>query len=142
MLSWVYFGILRDSLGSLLASLGTLLGPWAALGQLLVSLGPPFLKPLGPRGRKTAAKCPKTVPKVAQETKKGAKTDPQKLTCLCLFLGPFLDSLQNSLSEGFLDALWTKKYDFDWDVCQKRCLPQVTRKNNTSQKCFKKWPQN
>ena len=104
--SWAYLGTLRDSLGSLLASLGPLLG---SLGQLLGgSLGPALLKPSGPRGSKTATKCPKTVPKAAQATKRELKRTPHKLLFDVFFRSPFLDPLQDSLEEGFLDALCPK----------------------------------
>ncbi len=62
-LSWLPLGL----------SQATLRLPRAALGRLLVPLRPPFVKPLGPRGSTTAAKCPKTVPKVAQDTKREPK---------------------------------------------------------------------
>ena len=102
-LSWVLSGTPSNSLGVFGTSLGSLLGlsrgswglSWAFLALLGLSwaalLAYPVLfwtllgcswaslfDPLGPRGGQAATRCPKTAPKVAQETPKGAKTVPKK----------------------------------------------------------------
>jgi hypothetical protein len=80
---WGFSLALPGTLGACLASHRPLLGLfWAALDLSGASL----FVPLGPRGGKKATKCPKIGPRVAQEIPEGAKMDPPKLTCACLFL--------------------------------------------------------
>ena len=157
-LSWVLSGTPSNSLGVFGTSLGSLLGlsrgswglSWAFLALLGLSwaalLAYPVLSwtllgcswaslfdPLGPRGGQAATRCPKTASKVTQETPKGAKMVHQKVQVSCLFWGPFLNSLRDSFSEGFLDAWPLKICDFAWEVLQKRCFPQVTSKSKKRQ---------
>ena len=96
---------LRDSLGSLLAYLGPLLG---SLGQLLGISWNSLIEALGNKQQQDSNKVPQDNVKSCPRDKKGAKTDPPKTNMFMSFLGPFLDSLRNSLSEGCLDASWPK----------------------------------
>ena len=78
-LSWAFLALLGLSWAALLAYLVLF---WALLGYSWASL----FEPLGPKGGQAATRCPKTAPKVAQETPKGAKIVPK--TCkLHVFLG-------------------------------------------------------
>ena len=70
-LSWAFLALLGLSWAALLAYLVLF---WTLLGCSWASL----FDPLGPRGGQAATRCPKTAPKVAQETPKGAKKVPQK----------------------------------------------------------------
>ena len=166
-LPWVLSGTPSNSLGVFGTSLGSLLGlsrgswglSWAFLALLGLSwaalLAYPVLfwtllgcswaslfEPLGPKGGQAATRCPKTAPKVAQETPKGTKTVPQKCK-FRVFVGVlFLNSFRESFSEGFLDAWPLKICDFAWEVLQKRCFRQVAHKSEKNTKSTENDPQN
>ena len=157
-LSWVLSGTPSNSLVFLGAFLGSLLGlsrgswglSWAFLALLGLSWAAPLaylvlfwtllgcswaslFEPLGPKGGQAATRCPKTAPKVAQESPKGSKTVPNSVNFVSC-LGSFFSSFRESFSEGFLDAWPLKICDFAWEVLQKRCFPQVTSKSEKKQK--------
>ena len=69
-LSWAFLALLGLSWAALLAYLVLF---WTLLGCSWASL----FEPLGPKGGQAATRCPKTAPKVAQETPKGAKKVPK-----------------------------------------------------------------
>ena len=71
-LSWAFLALLGLSWAALLAYLVLF---WTLLGCSWASL----FEPLGPKGGQAATRCPKTAPKVAQETLKGVKTAPPKV---------------------------------------------------------------
>ena len=110
-LPWESLGPFSGILGSLLGLLGLagpLLGCTFGLSRLLLDslgrlLGLPY-DPLGPRGGK-AARCPKTAPKVAQETPNGAKTLPQKSVSVVSFLGSVFESSSGLLLGRVLGQL-------------------------------------
>ena len=126
-LSWAFLALLGLSWAALLAYLVLF---WTLLGCSWASL----FEPLGPKGGQAATRCPKTAPKVAQETPKGAKTVPQKCKFRVFFGVLFLTLFRESFSEGFLDAWPLKICDFAWEVLQKRCFPQLTSKSEKRQK--------
>ena len=155
-LSWLLSGTPSNSLGVFGTSLGSLLGlsrgswglswallglSWAALWPLLSFPGPlldslglfmgvPF-RPCWPKRRQGSDKVPQDRPKSHPRDPQGSQNGSQKEQISCLFGGPFLNSLRDSFSEGFLDAWPLKIYDFAWEVLQKRCFPQVTSKSET-----------
>ncbi len=77
-LSWAFLALLGLSWAALLAYLVLF---WTLLGCSWASL----FEPLGPKGGQAATRCPKTAPKVAQETPKGAKTFPQNCNFRAFF---------------------------------------------------------
>ena len=77
-LSWAFLALLGLSWAALLAYLVLF---WTLLGCSWASL----FEPLGPKGGQAATRCPKTAPKVAQETPKGAKTVPKTCKFRVLF---------------------------------------------------------
>ena len=129
-LSWLPLGLSWNSsrpLGRSLAALGL---SWTSLFEALRT-----------KRQKDSSKVPRDSAKSCPRDKKGAKTDPQKLTCLCHFLGPFLDSLQNSLSEGFLDALCAKKLGFRLGRLSKTLLaPKLPARAKKARKDTKSGP--
>jgi hypothetical protein len=70
-LSWAFLALLGLSWAALLVYPVLF---WILLGCFWASL----FDPLGPRGGQAATRCPKTAPKVAQETPKEAKMVPRK----------------------------------------------------------------
>ena len=92
-LSWAFLALLGLSWAALLAYLVLF---WTLLGCSWASL----FEPLGPKGGQAATRCPKTAPKVAQETPKGAKTVPQKCNCRVFFGVLFLTLFGNPFRKG------------------------------------------
>ena len=103
-----FLGLLRtlwESLGpslgvscAFLGDLGSLLGLLGLVGPLLVGCSwASLFEPLGPKGGQAVTRCPKTVPKVAQETRKGAKTVPKKYKFRFIF-GVLFPKLRAGLS--------------------------------------------
>ena len=124
-LSWVLSGTPSNSLGVFGTFLGSLLGlsrgswglSWAFLALLGLSWAAPLahlvlfwtllgcswaslFEPLGPKGGQAATRCPKTAPKVAQETPKGAKTVPKKCKFRVFFGVLFLTLFGNPFRKG------------------------------------------
>ena len=123
-LSWVLSGTPSNSLGVFGTSLGSLLGlsrgSWGLSWAFLALLGPSWaallaypvlfwtllgcswvslFDPLGPRGG---------------QDPQGSQNGAPKVQISCLVWGPFLNSLRDSFSEGFLDAWPLKICDFAW----------------------------
>ena len=92
-LSWAFLALLGLSWAALLAYLVLF---WTLLGCSWASL----FEPLGPKGGQAATRCPKTAPKVAQETPKGAKTVPQKCKFRVFFGVLFLTLFGNPFRKG------------------------------------------
>ena len=92
-LSWAFLALLGLSWAALLAYLVLF---WTLLGCFWASL----FEPLGPKGGQAATRCPKTAPKVAQETPKGAKTVPQKCKFRVFFGVLFLTLFGNPFRKG------------------------------------------
>ena len=121
--------------------LGCIFGPSSALlDSLGLLLGVPF-RPSWPKGRPGSDKVPQDGPKSRPRDPQGSQNGPPKMQISCICWGPFLNSLRDSFSEGFLDAWPLKMCDFAWEVLQKRCFPQVTSKSKKRQKKqFKRVP--
>ena len=100
-LSWLPLGLSWNSSRPLGSS-------WAALGLSWTSL----FEALGTKRQKDSSKVPQDSAQSCPRGKKGTKMTPTKIIFLCLFRGPFLDPLRNSLSEGFWDASCPKKLAF------------------------------
>ena len=122
-LSWLPLGLSWNSSRPLGSS-------WAALGLSWTSL----FEALGTKRQKDSSKVPKTVPKVAQETKRKPKLTPENY-----FVMYFSESVFRLFSElpfgEFLGRLVSKKTNISLGTLVKNAAcPRVARKSEKSKK--------